>query len=321
MQKGGPSVSRQRRICIIHNPIAGYGRSRKIRPRVERALREKGLEFEILTTQARGHAEQLSRTIDESRFDAVVAMGGDGTLGEVVNGVMAGGSCRLRVGIIPSGTGNDFAGGNRLFFSWEEAVQALADPGECGMDVFRFEDSAGFSRYVINSIGFGFDAYVARRVTELGSRKIGRLSYMLEALRGLVKFAPETVKVQIDGSVRTYEDLWMFAITNSEKFGGGMKVCPGARSHDGMLDCCFLHGVSRFDLLQLVFLVWFGKHIGRPGVVHSRANRIVVDAPPDFPCHLDGDTVRVKYPVTVQVIPGVLPFIVPTSYIRGSGRN
>jgi len=303
-------VAASDKLGIILNPTAGYGRAKRLWVRVENTLRQHGVEFDVVSTTSPGHAEAVAREFCHRDYKAIVAMGGDGTLGEVVNGVLSESEGEIPVATIPSGTGNDFAGGNHLFSHWSHAIEALVKPVIRKMDVLLLKDAAGFMRYAINSIGIGFDAYVVKRVTELGSKKMGRLSYMLEALRGLLAFRPQKIKVAIDGMEETIKNTWLCAVTNSEKYGGGMKVWPGALSHDGFLNVAFLSNVQRAKIIGLLFLVFYGKHVGKSGVYLKKAKTIVIEAPKGFPCHMDGDTVNVTYPVCVKVVPGVLPFLV-----------
>jgi diacylglycerol kinase (ATP) len=307
------------KVLVILNPVAGYGRSGKLRPLVEERLKAHGVDFEIVETDRRGHAVELAAAAATGGFGMVVAMGGDGTLSEVLHGLITSqgspGSPHLppglKVAVIPSGTGNDFLSGSNLLTNWEDAVGSLVDPVTRQVDVLQLTDASGFRRYVANSVGIGYDAYVAKRVAELGTQKIGSLSYMVEALRGLLYFNPAPARIASgDGPGKMYDGLWLFAVTNSEKFGGGMRVSPGARIDDGVLNYAFLHGVPRRSLVSLIFLVRSGKHAGKPGVVMDTADCVTIDVPEGFPCHVDGDTVDVKYPVSIRVLPGILPFVV-----------
>ena len=164
---------------------------------------------------------------------ALVAMGSDGTLGEVVNGVLTAEHKRvIPIGAIPAGTGNDFITGNRLFSNLSEAIQALARPKLRQFDVMLVQDADGPSRYAVNSVGVGFDAYVCKRVAELESKKIGSRSYAFEVLRGLLAFQPAYMKISLDGEERCAERAWLCAVMNSQNLGGGLKIIPGAVSDD-----------------------------------------------------------------------------------------
>ncbi|MGE5580862.1 MAG: diacylglycerol/lipid kinase family protein [Bacillota bacterium] len=303
------------KALIILNPVAGHGRSLALRQQVEDRLRKNGVEFETLLTERPGHARELAATAHLNGFRVIAAMGGDGTLSEVINGMFTRYDGRipedLKLAAIPSGTGNDFLSGSDISTEWMDAVDALGAPSLRKVDVLEVSDSNGLRRYAANCLGFGYDAYVTGNVTKRGTGRVGPLGYMVEALRGLFVFNPANLKIGVDGAEPSdRERVWLLSVTNSEKYGGGMKVNPGAKIDDGLLNYAMLHGVSRRSLFSLVFLVRSGKHIGKPGVLLGTIASMVVDAPQGFPCHVDGDTVRVTYPVTVRVLAGALPFVV-----------
>ena len=305
------------KVLIILNPVAGHGKSKRMMPEVIKRLRGNGVDFEVVETAGPGHAVEIAAAATGNGFGVIAAMGGDGTLSEVLHGLLYNEEepavprfPRLKVAVIPSGTGNDFLGGSDLLTGWEAAVDSLANPVVRQVDVLRLTDSSGLCRYVANSVGIGYDAYVVKRMGELGTRKIGKLSYMVEALRGLLYFNPVAAEVLTgDAPAKSYQELWLFAVTNSEKFGGGMRVCPGAKIDDGILNSAFLYGVPRRSLVGLIFLVRAGKHVGKPGVVMQTGTRVTINVPEGFPCHVDGDTVDVKYPVTIDILPGLLPLV------------
>lgn len=310
------------KVLIILNPVAGHGKSLNLKPLVEERLRKNGVEFQTIVTLRRGHAQELAATAHLNGFRTIAAMGGDGTLSEVVNGLFTryDGSipADIKLAAIPSGTGNDFLGGSDLSLDWSVCVDALVDPSCRRVDVLEVRDSSGFHRYVANSLGVGYDAYVTGKVNQKGTGKVGPLGYMVEAFRGLLYFKPEKARISISGSgSKDFTGMWLFAVTNSEKFGGGMRVSPGAKIDDGLLNYALLYGVPRRNLIGLIFGVRSGKHVGKPGVFLDTAAEVSVDVPQGFPCHVDGDTVYVKYPVTVKVLPGALPFVVaaaPATY-------
>lgn len=298
------------RIRLILNPTAGHGRAVRVLQSVRGILDSRGVAYDVAESKRPGHALEIARDSAGQGYNVIAAVGGDGTVGEVANGILGSGARDVKMAVIPAGTGNDFVGGNRLFKDWEEAAQALASQKVIrSTDLLLFRDASGYSKYVINSIGTGFDAYVVKRVLELGSRKVGRLSYMIEAFRGLFAFNPGHFEVDFDGDAQVRENVWLFAIVNSERFGGGMLVAPGASSSDGKMNVCSLSDVSRSQIVPLIVLVRSGKHMGRPGVSCQECREVRISAPQGFPCHLDGDTVDVTYPFTVTVVPGALSVI------------
>lgn len=296
-------------VCVIANPVAGYGRSGKCLPEARAMLDSLNVRYEIVETERPGQARDIALERCNSGSKVIAAMGGDGTLNEVVNGVLLSGVPGVAVATIPAGTGNDFAGGNCLFSDWTESIGALASPSIWNVDVLLAEDARGFRRYVINSVGIGFDAYVVKRVCDLKSRKIGKMSYMIEALRGLLQFAPGDMTIVADAREEAHVGVWLFALTNSGNFGGGMRVSPDAIADDGKMDVALLQGVPRMALVSLLFLVRSGKHVGRPGVFLRQAEEVAIQAPPGFPCHIDGDVVDVTYPVRVRVVHRGLPLV------------
>lgn len=298
------------KICLIVNPAAGHGRSEKLLPEVTRLLSQKGVEFDVITTTGPGHAEALAMELSTSEYRALVAMGGDGTLGEVVNGVMVSGSNRIALATIPAGTGNDFTGGNRLFSHWTESIEAVARPVTKHIDVIKVEDGTNRVRYAVNSVGVGFDAYVVKRVSELKSKRLGSISYAIEVVRGLFEFQPQDMQIVVDGDEKHVKRAWLCALTNSEKFGGGMKITPGAAFDDGFVHIGYLSETPRLRLIKLLFSVFKGQHVGKPGVHIGRGYKVTIDPPGYYPCHLDGDVREVKYPLSVELVPGAIPFLV-----------
>ncbi len=298
------------KICLIVNPAAGRGKSEKMLPEVTRLLSQKGVEFDVITTTGPGHAEALAMELSVSEYRVLVAMGGDGTLGEVVNGVMASRLNRIALATIPAGTGNDFAGGNRLFSHWTESIEAITSPITKHIDVIRVEDGANRVRYAVNSVGVGFDAYVVKRVSKLKSKRLGSISYAIEVVRGLFAFQPQDMTIAVGGYGKYVKQAWLCALTNSEKFGGGMKITPGAAFDDGFVHISYLSETPRLGLIKLLFNVFKGQHVGKPGVYVGKGHEVAIDPPGYYPCHFDGDIRDVKYPLSVELVPCAIPFLV-----------
>lgn len=298
------------KTCIICNPIAGSGRAKRILPEITALMKEKGLDFDILTTSAPGEAETLAKQLPREEYRAIAAMGGDGTLNEVVNGVLTSDRGSIPVTAIPVGTGNDFVKGNHLFSHWSESIEALMKFTTKKMDVMSVKDMVGWSRYAVSSVGIGIDAYVAKRVSELESKKLGRLSYAVETVRGLFSFEPFDMHVIADDLHTYVEKAWLCACMKSEYLGGGLIICPGACSSDGVLSFGYLSDASRPYLLRVLLHVFKGTHVGMKGVFISNAKTLSLEPCEDVPCHLDGDIRDVKYPLDIEVIPKAIEFVV-----------
>jgi diacylglycerol kinase (ATP) len=299
------------KLLLIVNPIAGHGKSRTIVSSVAGALNLENVDYEIAYTRGKRHAEDLARGACHDGYSCVVAVGGDGTFGEVVNGVLTSDNPNVSVAVIPAGTGNDFVGGTSLFSGLGDCTQALITGRDMRIDAICIEDSSNMRRYGISSVGIGFDAYVIKRINELGSKKWGKLGYTFEAIRSLATFPPTQGKIVLDNIEHDLKDLWLLAVTNAKNFGGGMKVSPNALVNDEFLDCNYLSSVPRLNLIGLVFLVRQGKHLGRKGVVSQKIRSLTVHVPQGIPAHIDGDTVDVRYPLNVSVVPSALKLRVP----------
>lgn len=298
------------KTCIICNPIAGSGRAKRILPEITDLMKEKGLDFDIFTTSAPGEAETLAKQLPREEYRAIAAMGGDGTLNEVVNGMLTSDRGTIPVAAIPVGTGNDFVKGNHLFSHWSETIEALTKFTTKRMDVMAVKDRVGWSRYAVSSVGIGIDAYVAKRVSELESKKLGRLSYAFETVRGLFSFEPFDMHVVADDLHTYVEKAWLCACMKSEFLGGGLIICPGACSSDGILSFGYLSDASRPYLLRVLLHVFKGTHVGMKGVCISNAKTLSLEPCEDVPCHLDGDIRDVKYPIDIEVIPKAIEFVV-----------
>jgi len=309
-KRKGMLLEAPQKTCIVCNPVAGSGRAKRMLPEITALLAQKGVDFDVVTTAGPGEAETVARQLPRDEYRAIAAMGGDGTLNEVVNGILASDRKPIPVAAIPAGTGNDFVTGNHLFSHWSESIEALAKFATKKMDVMSLRDQAGWSRYAVSSVGIGIDAYVAKRVSELKTKKLGRLSYALETVRGLFSFEPFDMHVIAD-DVHTYvEKAWLCACMKSEYLGGGLIICPGACSSDGVLSFGYLSNASRPYLLRVLLHVFKGTHVGMRGVRISTARTLSVEPIDDVPCHLDGDIRNVRFPLDIKVVPEAIEFVV-----------
>lgn len=305
---------RENKIFLIVNPIAGNGKAMSFLPKVTGALKEQDRAFDLSYTERKGDGRALAEKACQDGYGTLVAVGGDGTLSEVVDGVIRSGKQNVRVAAIPAGTGNDFLVGSGLFLKTEDPIRALLWGKDKKVDAIIVQDRAGKKVFAVNSLGFGFDALVVKRVQKIGAKKIGRLGYMFGALRGFFEFNPVKGEAVIDGKAHLLGNLWLLAATNSKMFGGGMKVSPEAAIDDGLLDVSYLFDVPRASLLPLIFLVRQGRHLGRKGVFQSQARSLTVNLPAWVPAHIDGDVFDAKYPVKVGILPGAFTLKIPGGY-------
>ncbi len=291
------------RIAFIVNPRAGRGRTESFFGRFEERAGEIGHETDILWTQAPGHATTLTREA-KTRCDVVCAVGGDGTIHEVVNGLIPD---PVPLVIIPMGSGNDFAGMFGCPTTADELVSVLAEGMGARIDVL---DCGG--RYCVNSAGLGLEALVTRK-----SRSIERLRglplYLLAAAKALTSFdcPPMTIRLG-DGEVISGEQL-MVSVGNGVSAGGGFHLTPDAYPDDGLIDLCIVARMGRARILSLLPRSIGGSHTSATGVTMRRTHEVSIEAERPFHIHIDGEYLgEQKGPLRFRVVPRCLPVLCRT---------
>lgn len=297
-----------REWSLIVNPAAGRGEAARLYPLLQARLEAAGHRVTCVTTNAPGHARELARQARAAGAAALVAVGGDGTVHEVLNGLgnspeaMAG----VALGIIPVGTGNSFL---RDFGvgSPEAAVERVLAGRQRAVDVGHFTCAAGEQGLFLNLLGIGFIAEVCL----LANRRYkgwGAAGYTLAALQALLSLRSYSGTLILDGEER--RGRWsMLAVCNSQYTGGAMWIAPPAVTDDGRLDVVALAGGSRLQFVRLLGDVFQGRHLGRPGVSHATAR--VVEIACEQPLRLmpDGEVYGTT-PVRVEIWPGALQLLV-----------
>ena len=301
------------RALLVHNPAAGGGRSAGMLPAVLERLRSARVEVEVHRTVSLEDARAAARQAASS-VDAVVAMGGDGTVGACAAGladaglaaaaagaatgsedVLAAAAPGLEgarvaaLGVIPAGGGNDAARNLGLPFGDPLAAAAmLPSLGARRADLVRVGE-----RYVLNAAGAGFDAEVSRRANQLLSRAPARLRYVSAVLGELVVGRPLRLRLCLDGRA-LQTSAWLVAVANSQSYGGGMRIAPAARLDDGLLDVVVIGGeLSKPGFLTTFPKVFSGRHVEHPAVHVHRAVRVELEAELEaerpVAVHVDGE--------------------------------
>ena len=297
-------------VVLIVNPTAGRGKAGRQVTEIKRLLGNTAAEWSWQFTEKSGDALMLARAAAAGGTRLVVAVGGDGTLHEVMNGVL--GSSTI-VGLIPYGTGNDFARALGLFGSLEIACKTLTSGTIENVDVGVIEgEGTGGPRHFLVLAGTGYDARTAQTVNS-GIRFLsGPLAYVWGAVLTLLSFKPFTLTLTLDNAPPRKLKAMFVSFANAETTGGGMKIAPGAKVDDGSLDVCLVAEVSKPTLLYNLTQIFSGRHLRCPAVSMHRAKCITVNADPPQPLLIDGE-VRGTTPATITLRPGALPFLVPAA--------
>jgi len=272
---------------IIVNPTAGGGRAGRLvgwlRERLERR-RDARLE---ITTRA-GDAELLAANAAQTGHDRVVAVGGDGTVQEVANGLAGAARTTVSLGIVPMGSGNDLARSMGLPRDPAAAWTIAMGAGTWVIDLLLATDGDGHSRWFGSAGGIGFDAQVASAMARRNGWQRGQAGYLLTTLVELRRFVNRPVELTVDGTTASRQVLFI-ALANGEYYGGGMRIAPGASLDDGQLDLCVVGDVSRITALRQLANLYRGTHVAHPKVDMLRGRSVSIDGDRATLVHLDGE--------------------------------
>jgi diacylglycerol kinase (ATP) len=287
------------------------GHARELEPRIHAALRHGQVEAKVLETREPGHAEQLAAAAADLGHDRVVAVGGDGTVQEVVNGLMSGRTSGVpppMLGVVPAGSGNDLARSLGLPLAPLDALTVAlgAQTRPLDLGVARTGDRV---RYFHAAGGTGFDAQVAYT---MASRRRGwqrgRAGYFLSTLNELRRYRNRELRIRLatsDGA-RELDGRFLFvAFANGPYYGGGMQICPDASNRDGMLDVCLVGDISRLGALRELPGIYRAAHVNHPLVELVRVLELRIEGQAETRVHLDGEPLG-TLPVDVGVRPAAL---------------
>ena len=268
------------RLLVIINPASSRGDTATAEAQIRAAFTARKLAFDVVRTQHAGHAKEL--VADHGReFGGVVAVGGDGTLHEVLQAVDV---RRHVIGLIPRGSGNDFAWMNGWPANVEKCAARIAAQQERRIDLGLWEGGRFHT-----SVGVGFEArvnYESHRIRRLRGTAI----YIAALARTLSDL--QTYPVRIDWSTGRWEgDILLASIGNGRRVGGAFFLTPDARNDDGVLDICFTPEVSLLRLLRILPGAFRGTHVRRPPVQVQRGARIRIEGDRPFPVHVDGEMI------------------------------
>jgi YegS/Rv2252/BmrU family lipid kinase len=280
------------KFLIIVNPIARRDNGARSIPAIRAAMTRLGANFELVQTERPGHAIEIAQQAAAGGYGAVVAVGGDGTVNEVANGLIraAGdGQTAVPMGVIPVGSGNDFAYMMlRSDLSIGEACQRLIKGHNKLMDVGTVTADGDDFRYFVNGLGVGFDAQVS-----IESRRIkvlrGFLMYLWAVLRTIfLHYNPTPVTVTCDDQSYT-QPLLMVTTAVGQRHGGGFYVTPFAVADDGLLDVCIAGDVSRPAIFPLIPRFMNGSHVSHPKCTLLQGHKVTVSSPAGLAAHIDGE--------------------------------
>jgi YegS/Rv2252/BmrU family lipid kinase len=300
------------RAKVIINPVAGASSTRRKWPRISRLLKHIGLSFDYEYTEGVGHAIELARVAASDGYRYLVAVGGDGTVNEVANGILRStNASSTSLGVISTGTGSDFARSMGLPRHYLNACSALTHGQKALIDVGIVEyqhKGQTQQRYFVNAAGIGFDAAVVESTERLPKLFGGTVPYVFGLLRTLIGYRNTSVVVRIGDKVERTRVVTV-AVANGSYFGGGMHVAPDASLNDCLFDVMIVRDMGKFELLRAFPRVYKGTHVTHPKVVMGKAAEVTVESPERILVHADGELLG-EGPVSFRLIPAALSIMV-----------
>jgi YegS/Rv2252/BmrU family lipid kinase len=280
-----------RKIKVILNPVAGKGEGLKKKSWLIDSLEAMNVDYDLEISQSLGEIERIARAIDVNSYNEVIVVGGDGSLVEAVNGL---GKKDVVLGIVPVGTGNDFARTLLGSTSPDEMMEKIRVGNHKVVDTGSVN-----GRSFINVTGFGIDSYILENMIKVKRFFGGSLAYFISTVYTLFKYKSKHVKISINGS-NFDRDIMLAAISNGKYFGGGMKISPNAEVDDGLFELVLVSKMNKPKFLVLFTKVYKGMHLGVAEVEVFKSNRIQIESQESIPINVDGNLYG-STPIDVEV--------------------
>jgi len=305
-------------IFVVVNPMADGGRAKSAWPDIAARLAERFGPFEHRMTEWTGHGTELVRDAVRGGAEVVIAVGGDGTVNEAINGIAAAGAdafSRVTFGMLTIGTGSDFTRSLFPKAGLEQMIEAACSDRLRHIDLGRvdYAGDAGEaqSRLFANIASFGISGAIDRKVNARRPAIVpAKARFLAATLAAFVAHRPQPVRIQLDDRAPVESEIAVVAVANGRYFGGGMMIAPDAAPDDGLFDVVTLKATSKLVLLRDLQMVYGGRHRQHPSITIERARRVSVTPlgdPALAPVLLDIDGESPgRLEARFEVLPGVL---------------
>jgi len=281
-----------KKLLFIVNPAAGKGAALGAVPSITQFCKQYGFKYEITKTQYKGHATALAKSAISLPYDVVVAVGGDGTVMEVANGLVG---SLTPLGILPMGTGNDLSKSLNIPLKIDPALSVIARGKPKYMDAVSYGNG-----YFFNVASIGFDAEIARDIQKVKRWVSGKAAYYLAAFLKFITYKHKDVILEIDNA-KISTRILLFAIANGTHYGGGMKVNPNGSIDDGYMEAILITPVPRFKFPFLFWKFVSGKYLDLPYVKAYRCKNVKIHSNGSLPVNGDGDIIATT-PIQFSVV-------------------
>ncbi len=300
---------------VIVNPVAGGRSVRGEWPRIRERLHDVGLSFDHEFTTGAGHGIEIARRATDTGYGYIIAVGGDGTVNEVVNGIL----CSTRsgntiLGIISAGTGCNFARSLNIAHDYISACSLLTGTGRASIDVGVIQcwsQGRPLQRFFVNVANVGLGAAIVDAWKHLPTRLGRRISHTLriaEGLRSLTTYRNKWIKLSVGNKVETICTCAV-VVANGQYFANGMQIAPHAKLDDGLLDVVTIGDVGKSELLKIWPTLYKGSHIRHPKIREQKATAVTIESDEQLLIEADGDIIG-ESPASFRVIPSALTIVV-----------
>ena len=294
-------------VSLFLNPTAGRGRAGRRMARICEILDTAGIAFDLIQSRGIRDLESQVGSLVGTGARRIIVAGGDGSVHEAVNGIMQA-DANTQLGVIPTGTGNDFAKACSIPLDWELATSQLADRLLAGDEPRRIDVGRMNDRFFANGAGIGFDAKVTR-VAQSYRWPIGDLVYLYAIFRCMVD-GIETPCVTISaGSLNWSGPVTLVNVSNGAWLGGMFHIAPQADNNDGQLNLLIVDPVSRLRITSLVPKLVRGSHMAEAEITHVAVRKLSIEASTAMPSHLDGEVGEPGTRFNVDILPGALELL------------
>ena len=296
---------------LIINLTAGGGKPRIHLKTIFKYLKENGFNFKVSYTSHHGDAIELAQKAADKGMDLIVSIGGDGTVNEIVNGIMKSKN-DPPLGIIPLGWANDFIKSTDIPSDIIEACKILIKGKTKKIDIGVINNQTYFS----NVCGVGFDAEVAHFANQLKNRhpnwnSLNAFVYVFATVKKLLSpFNYHNVKIKFDGQ-EIHSKILFIAISNGKIYGGRFKITPEAILDDGLFEICLVEEMGRFKYLSIIPKVFKGTHKSIKGIHFYKAKEVIIQSSEPLLAQVSGEVIEGQKKFTITLLPKSLKLIVP----------
>lgn len=311
---------------LVVNPRAGGGKGRVDWPTIKGLLKAYKVEFDYAFTEHKHHAVEITVKAINNGYKKIIAVGGDGTLNEVVNGIFIqkkSAPLDIIIGVIAVGTGNDWFRMYDIPLGYEECVKAIKSEYVFKQDVGKveyWESMVQHSRYFVNAAGIGFDAEVAQRTNrlkDLGRR--GAVLYMLSLLKALLGYHHTKVNVSVDGA-NVQENAFSLTLGIGRFNGAGMMQVPNALANDGLYDITLIKKISKLGVIKNIHRLYNGSILNHPKISSYRGSVIEIKSEPPIKLETDGESLG-ESPFRFTILPEAINVVVSEGFISQFKSN